>query len=112
MIKKIIVSIIILFVPLISLASEFTGKISDISSGSSLGTILIIAVNGSVTNKESCNDNSYWDYSINTQDPGANTWVSMILLAFSAGKVVVLRGAGTCNNYARIEDLSNIRVKN
>ena len=105
-----IVSLSFILVPSIAKAGDFTGTISDILSGPSMGTNLIIAVNGQVNNKIGCNTNSYWDFSINTQAVGANTWVSLILTAFSTGKQVVITGTGACGNWHNIEDLSDIRI--
>ena len=92
-------------------AGDFTGTISDISSGKNLGTNLIIAVDGQVNNKETCNSNSYWDFSVNTSDVGANTTASLILMAFASGKEVIIAGSGSCANWHNIEDILNFRVR-
>lgn len=113
MLKNITFSLLLLAglsIPFSVYAGDFTGTISDISSGQNLDTNLIIAVNGQVNNKEACNNNNYWDFSINTEDPGASTTVSLILLAFASGKEVVIAGTGSCANWSNIEDISNFRV--
>lgn len=104
-----------IFLLLISLtgcvnAGTVTGKITHIFSGPGFGSKVFIAIDTIVTNKPSCQANTLYAFSLDSETVGSDIWLSMLLTAYSTGKTVYLEGSNQCNLWSNIEDLKYIRL--
>jgi len=92
-----------------SYAGEATAKITYLFSGPGFGTRLFIGIDAPVNSKPACSISSY-SFSVDTSEPGAEVWVSMLMTAYSTGKPIRLEGKNSCNLWGSIEDLNYLRL--
>jgi len=107
---KLVVLVILTTISSLSFAGKANGKITHVFSGPGFGTKVFIAIDVDVTDKPECLVNTFYSFSIDSEAIGADTWLSMILMAYSTGKSVYVEGTNHCNLYSSIEDLKYIRL--
>jgi len=84
----------------------YTGTITEILGGPGHGYTIYLSVGGSVT--ESCTTDTRYSFQIDTSNPSSSIWVSMLLAAYAAEKIVYLQGTGVCTN--NVENLNQVRL--
>jgi len=67
-----------------------------------------VAVRGATLARADCNSITSWNFVFDTSTDSGKSTLSLLLTAMTTGKPVVIEGAGTCNNAAKIEDLRYI----
>lgn len=92
------------------MAGAVTANVTHIYSGPGFGTKVFIAVDKAVVNGPGCSTNSLYAFSLDSAAPGANTWISMLTVAYTTGKSVDLIGANECTPWVNIEDLRYLRL--
>jgi hypothetical protein len=92
-----------------SAGGTFTGKITEILGGPGHGSNIYLSVEGGSSNVTgSCATDARYMFSLDTSNPLSNTWVSMILSAYAAGKIVYIQGTGACGG--NVEHINQIRL--
>lgn len=87
-------------------AGDQTGKVSNISIRASDG-LHFFEVQGASYNKPSCAGYSYWMIKDEKSAVGKSQ-IAQIMLAYSTGKSVAIRGSGTCTRWPDGEDVDLI----
>ena len=99
-------AIAILCIPFTCFAnSTYTGEITRIHAGPSVGTKVYLTLETDQNNKSSCSTNTSYNYVFDTAANGGESVLSMALTAYTSGKEVNIGGYQTCNLSGNTEDL-------
>ncbi len=105
--KKIFITMILLLMVSSAFASDFTGKISRLTTGYQ-GRVYA-KVDGNHIGA-SCSTHDSYHFAIDATIERNKIMYSSLLAAFMSNKTVELFGTGTCDTFPTIEDLSYMHI--
>ncbi|HMU65609.1 MAG TPA: hypothetical protein PKE57_00610 [Cellvibrionaceae bacterium] len=88
-------------------------KISQIGFNKQYGNFVFVKLEKSAS-RISCSTNGFWDYTLSLEGDIGKSIYSSLLAAYMAGKTVTVYGLSTpaCNEFASVESISGLWVKN
>lgn len=97
--------------PSFSLATGVvTGRVTHIHGGPAVGTKISIAIDYPVTSKAPCATNEIYSFAIDSAAPGADVWLSMLMISYTTEKRIYLSGNNQCTHIYNVEDAFYIQL--